>query len=45
MCTYVLIYVDDILITGSAPHLITDLINKLNIRFALKRLGQVDHTL
>jgi histone deacetylase 1/2 len=44
-CTYVLIYVDDILITGSAPHLITDLIHKLSIQFALKELGEVDYFL
>jgi histone deacetylase 1/2 len=29
--TYVLIYVDDILIIGSAPHLIQDVIHKLNV--------------
>ncbi|PNX94499.1 retrovirus-related Pol polyprotein from transposon TNT 1-94, partial [Trifolium pratense] len=44
-CTYVLIYVDDILITGSAPHLIQDVIHKLNIQFALKQLGEVDYFL
>jgi histone deacetylase 1/2 len=44
-CTYVLIYVDDILVTGSAPHLITDLIHKLSIQFALKELGEVDYFL
>jgi histone deacetylase 1/2 len=44
-CTYVLIYVDDILITGSSPHLIKDLIDKLNIKFALKQLGEVDYFL
>ncbi|MCH87664.1 retrovirus-related Pol polyprotein from transposon TNT 1-94 [Trifolium medium] len=43
--TYVLIYVDDILITGSAPHIIQDLINKLNVHFALKQLGQLDYFL
>ncbi|GAU27211.1 hypothetical protein TSUD_108020 [Trifolium subterraneum] len=44
-CTYVLIYVDDILITGSTPHLIHDLIHKLNVKFALKQLGEVDYFL
>jgi histone deacetylase 1/2 len=43
--TYVLIYVDDILITGSAPHLIQDVIHKLNVQFALKQMGQVDYFL
>jgi histone deacetylase 1/2 len=43
--TYVLIYVDDILITGSSSHLINDLIDKLHAQFALKRLGQVDYFL
>ncbi|WJX96151.1 hypothetical protein P8452_77393 [Trifolium repens] len=44
-CTYVLIYVDDILITGSSPHLIKDLIQKLAIEFALKQMGEVDYFL
>jgi histone deacetylase 1/2 len=44
-CTYVLIYVDDILITGSSSQLISDLIHKLNMHFALKQLGQVDYFL
>ncbi|CAJ2628272.1 unnamed protein product [Trifolium pratense] len=43
--TYVLIYVDDILIIGSAPHLIQDVIHKLNVHFALKQLGQVNYFL
>jgi histone deacetylase 1/2 len=43
--TYVLVYVDDILITGSAPQAIQDLIHKLNVHFALKQLGQLDYFL
>jgi histone deacetylase 1/2 len=42
---YVLIYVDDILLTGSAPQLIQDLINKLHQQFLLKQLGQIDYFL
>ncbi|GAU30708.1 hypothetical protein TSUD_39320 [Trifolium subterraneum] len=44
-CTYVLVYVDDILITGSSSQLIQDLIHKLHIKFALKKLGEVDYFL
>jgi histone deacetylase 1/2 len=44
-CTYVLIYVDDILVTGSSPNLIQDVISKLNSHFALKQLGSVDYFL
>jgi histone deacetylase 1/2 len=44
-CIYVLIYVDDILITGSSSQLISDLISKLNTHFALKQLGPVDYFL
>jgi histone deacetylase 1/2 len=40
-CTYVLIYVDDILVTGSAPSLIQDVISKLNSHFAVKQLVQL----
>jgi histone deacetylase 1/2 len=43
--TYVLIYVDDILITNSAPQAIQDLIHKLNIHFALKQLSELDYFL
>jgi histone deacetylase 1/2 len=44
-CTYVLIYVDDILITGSSPALVHDVIVKLNMQLALKQLGQLDYFL
>lgn len=39
---YVLIYVDDIIITGTSPTLIKELIVKLNLEFALIELGQLD---
>lgn len=42
---YILVYVDDILITGSSPQLIMDLINKLNKKFALKRMGRPEYFL
>jgi hypothetical protein len=36
---YLLLYVDDIIVTGSAPVAITDLIANLAIAFELKDLG------
>lgn len=42
---YVLIYVDDIIVTGSSSSLIQSLISKLNVKFALKQLGQLDYFL
>lgn len=42
---YVLVYVDDILITGSHSALIHDLISKLQTQFALKHLGQPEYFL
>ncbi|KAL5756289.1 hypothetical protein ACOSQ2_021035 [Xanthoceras sorbifolium] len=42
---YVLIYVDDILITGNDPSLIHTTVNFLNSKFALKTLGQVHYFL
>lgn len=42
---FALVYVDDILITGSSPSLIQDLINKLNKEFALTKMGRPDYFL
>ncbi|KAJ0444424.1 putative RNA-directed DNA polymerase [Helianthus annuus] len=44
MC-YVLVYVDDIIITGSSPDFVTRLIERLHSRFALKDLGQLSYFL
>ncbi|XP_058758662.1 uncharacterized mitochondrial protein AtMg00810-like [Vicia villosa] len=42
---YDLVYVDDILITGSSANLVHDLINKLHKAFALKKLGTPEYFL
>lgn len=42
---YALVYVDDIILTGSSSSLISDLIGKLNCKFALKQLGELDYFL
>ncbi|XP_058784000.1 uncharacterized mitochondrial protein AtMg00810-like [Vicia villosa] len=42
---YVLVYVDDILMTGSSSHLIHKLINQLRQQFSLKKLGKPEYFL
>ncbi|KAJ9566142.1 hypothetical protein OSB04_002108 [Centaurea solstitialis] len=42
---YVLIYVDDIIITGSSSQFVGELIQKLHARFALKDLGELNYFL
>lgn len=42
---YALVYADDIILTGSCPVMIFDLITKLNVSFALKDLGTPDYFL
>lgn len=43
--TYVLVYVDDIIVTASNSHHITTLISSLHNRFALKDLGHLHYFL
>ncbi|RZB80750.1 N-terminal acetyltransferase B complex auxiliary subunit NAA25 isoform C [Glycine soja] len=42
---YILVYADDIIITGSSNSLIQQLTSKLNTAFALKQLGHLDYFL
>jgi len=41
--TIILLYVDDILITGSDSRYIHQLIQALNVRFEMRHLGQLKH--
>jgi hypothetical protein len=40
--TYILIYVDDIIITSSKPEAITELLNQMESEFAIKQLGDLN---
>jgi histone deacetylase 1/2 len=42
---YMLVYVDDIIITGSSTTLVQNLVNKLDSVFSLKQLGDLDYFL
>ena len=42
---YVLVYVDDILVVGSHPQDVKNLITRLNVKFSLKDMGEVDYFL
>ncbi|MDV3140030.1 MAG: reverse transcriptase domain-containing protein [Sweet potato little leaf phytoplasma] len=42
---FILVYVDDIIVTGSNPEYIQSLVSKLNSSFALKDLGNLDYFL
>lgn len=42
---YILVYVDDIIIIGSSPSLLKDIIAKLNSAFSFKHLGTLDYFL
>lgn len=45
ICIYILIYVDDIIITGSSSSAVQEVINKLVGVFALKQFGAFDYFL
>src|ERR1044072_409456 len=44
-CVFVLVYVDDIIITGSSLPFVHALMDKLNAAFSLKQLGPLDYFL
>ncbi|KAL6336283.1 hypothetical protein AAG906_014452 [Vitis piasezkii] len=43
--TYIFVYIDDILITGSNAEVLTSLIKQLDAEFSLKDLGEITHFL
>jgi hypothetical protein len=42
---FILVYVDDIIVTSSKPHVVTTLLKKLGVDFALKDLGDLHYFL
>lgn len=42
---YILVYVDDIIITGSCPAMVSSIIENLSDRFSLKDLGELSYFL
>jgi hypothetical protein len=40
--TYILIYVDDIIITSSKPEVIIELLKRMESKFAVKQLGDLN---
>jgi histone deacetylase 1/2 len=45
VCIYILVYVDDIIITGNSQPKVQSLVDKLHTTFALKQLGNLDYFL
>ena len=44
-CIFILVYVDDIIITGNSKTYIQQLVHQLNLEFSLKDLGKLDYFL
>ncbi|KAE8674743.1 hypothetical protein F3Y22_tig00111718pilonHSYRG00018 [Hibiscus syriacus] len=43
--TYILVYVDDIILTGGSSHVIDEVVRTLNLQFSLKDLGELSYFL